>query len=114
MAGIYNNNNSPIPGNGADFFGDKLVGNQFVDGSSQFTLGNFEIKSNVNQKDSRNFSLGNFSEPISLDTLNIQSSEEAKILASNRLEVFINYSRSINCTDVINTRSMFITVIIHY
>lgn len=94
MAGIYNNNNSPIPGNGADFFGDKLVGNQFVDGSSQFTLGNFEIKSNVNQKDSRSFSLGNFSEPISLETLNIKSSEEARILASNRLEVFIKYSRS--------------------
>jgi hypothetical protein len=94
MAGIYNNNNSPIPGNGADVFGDKLVGNQFVDGVSQFTLGNFEIKSNVNQKDSRDFSLGNFSEPISLETLNITSSEEAKILASNRLEVFINYSRS--------------------
>lgn len=93
MAGIYNNNR-PIPSNGADFFGDKLVGNQFVDGVSQFTLGNFEIKSNVNQKDSRNFSLGNFSEPISLETLNITSSEEAKILASNKLEVFINYNRS--------------------
>ena len=93
MAGIYNNNN-PIPGNGADFFGDKLVGNQFVDGVSQFTLGNFEIKSNVSQKDSRDFSLGNFSEPISLETLNITSTEEAKILASNRLDVFINYSRS--------------------
>jgi len=94
MAGIYNNSNSPIPGNGADFFGDKLVGNQFVDGVSQFTLGNFEIKSNISQKDSRDFSLGNFSEPISLETLNIKTSEEAKILASNRLEVFINYNRN--------------------
>ncbi len=94
MAGIYNNNNGAIPGNGADVFGDKLVGNQFVDGVSQFTLGNFEIKSNINQKDSREFSLGNFSEPISLESLNIATSEEAKILASNRLEVFIKYNRS--------------------
>jgi len=93
MAGIFNNNRR-IPSNGADFFGDKLVGNQFVDGTSQFTLGNFEIKSNVSQKDSRDFSLGNFSEPITLETLNIQSSEEARILSSNRLEVFINYDRS--------------------
>lgn len=93
MATIYNNN-SLIPGNGADVFGDKLVGNQFVDGVSQFTLGNFEIKSNNNQKDSRDFSLGNFSEPISLETLNITSPEESRIIASNRLEVFINYNRS--------------------
>ena len=92
--GIINSGNKPIPGNGADFFGDKLVGNQFVDGVSQFTLGNFEIKSNVCQKDSRSFSLGNFSEPITLETLNIENIAQSKILASNSLEVFINFDRS--------------------
>ena len=94
MSGLYNNNNNPIPGNGADVFGDKLVGNQFVDGTSQFTLGNFSVASNFTQKDSRNFSLGNFSEPINLETLQITDISESKLLASNKLEVFIKFDRS--------------------
>ncbi len=94
MAGLYNNNINPIPGNGADVFGDKLVGNQFVDGVSQFTLGNFSVSSNFTQKDSRNFSLGNFSEPINLETLQITDINESRILASNKLEVFIRFDRS--------------------
>jgi len=94
MSGLYNNNINPIPGNGADVFGDKLVGNQFVDGTSQFTLGNFSIASNFTQKDSRDFSLGNFSEPINLETLQITDISESKLLASNKLEVFIKFDRS--------------------
>jgi hypothetical protein len=91
--GIYNN--TPlIPGNGADRFGDKLVGNQFTDGTSQFTLGNFEIYSNVSSKDSRQFSLGNFSEPITLDTLHLDDVQQSKLFVSNSLEVFINFNRS--------------------
>ena len=94
MPGLYNNNNNPIPGNGADVFGDKLVGNQFVDGTSQFTLGNFSIASNFSAKNSRDFSLGNFSAPITLETLQINNISESKILASNKLEVFIKFDRS--------------------
>ena len=94
MSGLYNNNSNPIPGNGADVFGDKLVGNQFVDGTSQFTLGNFSITSNFTQKNSRDFSLGNFSEPINLETLQITDISESKLLASNKLEVFIKFDRS--------------------
>jgi len=94
MSGLYNNNSNPIPGNGADVFGDKLVGNQFVDGTSQFTLGNFGITSNFTQKNSRDFSLGNFSEPINLETLQITDISESKLLASNKLEVFIKFDRS--------------------
>ena len=94
MPGLYNNNNNPIPGNGADVFGDKLVGNQFVDGTSQFTLGNFSIASNFSAKNSRDFSLGNFSEPINLETLKITDISESKLFASNQLEVFIKFDRS--------------------
>ena len=81
-------------GKGSDTFGDNLVGRQFTDGSSQFTLGNFGINSGVRAKDSREFSLGNFSEPITLSTLNFTSTEEARKVSSNSLEVFINYDRS--------------------
>ena len=92
--GIYNSSTPAIPGNGADRFGDKLVGNQFVDGTAQFTLGNFSIFSNVTSKDSRDFSLGNFSAPITLDTLQVEDIQQAKLYASNSLEVFINFDRS--------------------
>ena len=92
--GIYNSNSPIIPGNGADRFGDKLVGNQFTDGTSQFTLGNFSIYSNMTSKDSRDFSLGNFSSPVTLDTLQIEDIEQAKLYASNNLEVFIKFNRS--------------------
>lgn len=81
-------------GKGSDTFGDNLVGRQFTDGSSQFTLGNFGINSGARAKDSREFSLGNFSEPITLSTLNFKSTEEARKASSNSLEVFINYDRS--------------------
>ena len=87
------NGNNNI-GSGADTFGDKLVGTQFTDGTSQFTLGNFGITSGARAKDSRDFSLGNFSEPITLSTLNFTSTEEARLVGSNSLEVFINYDRS--------------------
>ena len=89
MANGYNN-----IGSGSDTFGDKLVGKQFTDGTAQFTLGNFGITSGVRAKDSREFSFGNFSEPITLSTLNFTSTEEARKAATNSLEVFINYDRS--------------------
>ena len=94
MANGPYNNIIPIPGNGADRFGDRLVGNQFTDGTSQFTLGNFDIFSNVAPKDSRDFSLGNFSEPITLDTLQLEDVQQSKLFVSNNLEVFINFNRS--------------------
>ena len=62
-------NGNNITGSGLDGFSDKLVGNQFTDGTSQFTLGNFGISKSVTDKENEDFSLGNFSRPITLDTL---------------------------------------------
>ena len=87
-------NNELRPGNGAGTFSDYLVGNQYVTGTPQFTLGNFSVTDSVPTKDDREFDLGSFSEPITLSTLNIESVEEALKLVSNRLEVFVNYDRS--------------------
>ena len=64
------------PGNGAGTFSDYLVGNQYVTGTPQFTLGNFSVTDSVPTKDDRDFDLGSFSEPITLSTLNIESVEE--------------------------------------
>tara|TARA_R110002020_G_scaffold124120_3_gene280997 strand:+ start:1879 stop:10857 length:8979 start_codon:yes stop_codon:yes gene_type:complete len=89
-----NNTYSSQASSGLDSFSDGLVGNQFTDGTTQFSLGNFGISMSVTDKDSREFSLGNFSEPITLDTLNFSSAEEAKILVNNSLTTFINFDRS--------------------
>tara|TARA_R110002012_G_scaffold2077_3_gene9814 strand:- start:3666 stop:11855 length:8190 start_codon:yes stop_codon:yes gene_type:complete len=82
------------PGNGAGTFSDYLVGNQYVTGTPQFTLGNFSVTDSVPTKDDRDFDLGSFSEPITLSSLNIESVEESRKLVSNKLEVFVNYDRS--------------------
>ena len=84
-----------IPSNGGEVFGDNLVGNQFTDGSSQFTLGNFSIRNNVTDKISRDFSFGNFSQPITLESMNITDTQQMLEFSSNRLDVFINYDRSV-------------------
>jgi hypothetical protein len=69
-------NGNNITGSGLDGFNDKLVGNQFTDGTSQFTLGNFGISKSVTDKENEDFSLGNFSRPITLDTLS-EGTDEA-------------------------------------
>ena len=86
-----NNIHSPYPNSGLDTFSDSLVGNQFTDGSSQFSMGNFGISVSVTDKQNTEFSLGNFSKPITLDTINLKNPTQTKILASNELKAFINY-----------------------
>ena len=88
-----NNTYSSQASSGLDSFSDGLVGNQFTDGTTQFSLGNFGISMSVTDKDSREFSLGNFSEPITLDSLNFSNAQEAKTLVNNSLTTFINFDR---------------------
>ena len=80
-----------ITGSGLDGFSDKLVGNQFTDGTSQFTLGNFGISKSITDKEDQDFSLGNFSAPITLDTLSSGKDE-----ADNRDAVAIIKRNSSN------------------
>jgi len=70
----------PAPGNGAGTFSDNLVGNQFTDGSSFATLGNFSVTSSGGEQQTFDFSFGGFSEVITLDTL---SSTDQEILVSS-------------------------------
>jgi hypothetical protein len=83
----------PAPPNGTGTFSDNLVGNQFTNGSSQMSNGNFST-TNSSKSQSVSFTLGGFSEPVTLDSMDIGSIDVAKAQSSNNLDVFINYDTS--------------------
>jgi hypothetical protein len=83
----------PQTGSGADNSFDNLVGVQLVDGGG-LTSGNFTFTTSVKQKSSRTFNIGTFSEPISLDTLSVQSTEESRILLAKEFRVYPNFDLS--------------------
>ena len=80
----------PQPPSGLGTFSDNLVGLQLVDGGG-LTQGNFQFIVSSNEKVNRNFNLGTFSEPISLDTLSIQSIEESISIFQQNFRVYPNY-----------------------
>ena len=85
----------PAPGHGGDTFSDNLVGNQFTNGSSQMTMGNFSISSDISRPNTvPHQSFGSFTAPITLEDLDINNLALAKTLSSNNLEVFINNDTS--------------------
>jgi len=79
----------PAPSSGQGTFSDNLVGFQLVTGGG-LTQGNFEFTEGVSQKSNRSFSTGVFSEPISLDTLNISSLSESFLLIQKNYSVLPN------------------------
>jgi len=83
----------PAPNNGGDTFSDSLVGNQFM-GSQQMTLGNFYTQPSYNQPSTPEYNLGSFSNPITLNSLNMGDLVLAQKLTSNNLEVFVNNDMS--------------------
>ena len=75
-------------------FNDNLVGTQLTSGSSILTLGNFSLTTSFDgPKDNKQYQLGSFSKPITLDTLGV-TSEENKETLSNNLSVFLNVDTS--------------------
>ena len=83
----------PQPASGQGTFSDNLVGFQLVDGGG-FTQANFEFTTSISEKQDRTFSIGSFSEPISLDTLNISNIEESKKLIADNFRVYPNFDLS--------------------
>ena len=79
----------PAPSSGQGTFSDNLVGFQLVTGGG-LTQGNFEFTEGVSQKADRKFSTGVFSEPISLDNLNISSLGESLALIQKNYSVLPN------------------------
>ena len=82
---------------GSGTFADNLVGLQLVQGGG-LTLGNFTFTQNIGEKSNRNFDTGNFSEPITLETLNISSVEKAKEVNNINFKVYPNFDE----TNVLN------------
>jgi len=74
-------------------FSDNLVGFQLVDGGG-FTQGNFEFTTAISEKQDRNFEIGSFSDPISLESLNISSVEQSRLIIAKNLQVYPNYDLS--------------------
>lgn len=72
---------------------DNLVGFQLIDGGG-FTQANFEFTSSLSEKVNRDFSIGSFSEPISLENLNLNSINEARIIFTKNYGVYPNLDLS--------------------
>ena len=82
----------PAPPNGEGTFSDNLVGNQFVDGTSQMSNGNFSITENYQLPQQTDFNLAGFSSPITLESMGEIDTENLKV--SNSLEIFVNHDTS--------------------
>jgi hypothetical protein len=83
----------PRPGSGAGTFSDNIVGLQTVEGGG-LTQGNFEFTTSVVEKVNRTFNVGAFSEPISLDSLNIEDLTESRRIIATQFRVYPNYDVS--------------------
>ena len=80
---------SPAPV-GSGTFSDNLVGFQIVNGGG-LTQGNFQFTSAIYEKIDRTFDTGVFSEPYTLDTLNITDVAEAKKIIEKNFKVVPNF-----------------------
>ena len=87
----------PRPGSGAGTFSDNIVGLQTVEGGG-LTQGNFEFTTGVTEKVNRTFNVGAFSEPISLDMMDIDNLEQSRRILATQFRVYPNY----DITQVLN------------
>ena len=83
----------PTPGNGAGTPFDNIVGLQTVDGGG-LTLGNFDFTVGITEKVNRKFNVGAFSEPISLDMLDVEDLAESRRILATQFRVYPNYDIS--------------------
>jgi hypothetical protein len=87
----------PRPASGAGTFSDNIVGLQTVDGGG-LTQGNFEFTTGIAEKVNRTFDIGSFSEPISLDTLQIDHTAESRAIIEKQYKVYPKF----NTTQILN------------
>jgi len=74
-------------------FSDDLVGFQLVQGGG-LTQGNFQFTTTITEKVNREFNIGSFSEPITLDTLNVSNILESKAIIAKEFRVYPNFDLS--------------------
>ena len=83
----------PAPPVGSQTFSDNIVGLQLVAGGG-LTQGNFEFTSAIYEKVNRKFDTGIFSEPFTLENLNIKDIEETKKIIEKNFKVYPNFDIS--------------------
>jgi len=83
----------PTPGSGTNTPFDNIVGLQTVEGGG-LTQGNFEFTTGITEKVNRKFNVGAFSEPISLDMLDIEDLAESRRILATQFRVYPNYDIS--------------------
>ena len=83
----------PRPGSGAQTFSDNIVGLQTVQGGG-LTQGNFEFTTGITEKVNRKFNVGAFSEPMTLDSMNIEDLAESRRIMATQFRVYPNYDVS--------------------
>ena len=82
----------PAPGTGLGTF-DNIVGLQVVDGGG-LTTSVFDFTSAVTEKVNRTFSIGTFSNPISLEDLDLDSLNESRRIQQTQFRVYPNFDVS--------------------
>jgi len=80
----------PPQASGQGSFSDNLVGFQLTTGGG-LTQGNFEFTTSLNEKRDRNFVVGNFSNPVSLDSLGLESTSQSRAIFANNFKVYPNF-----------------------
>ena len=83
----------PTPATGAGTFSDNLVGLQLVTGGG-LTQGTFQFTTGVTEKTNRNFNIGTFSNPISLESMGVESVAQSKAIFENNYKVYPNFDLS--------------------
>jgi hypothetical protein len=80
----------PPQASGQGSFSDNLVGFQLTTGGG-LTQGNFEFTTSLNEKRDRNFVVGNFSNPVSLDSLGLENTSQSRAIFANNFKVYPNF-----------------------
>jgi len=83
--------NTAASGAGTPF--DNIVGLQTVQGGG-LTQGNFEFTQGISEKSNRNFNIGVFQSPVSLEDLNLDSVNASRELIAKEYRVYPNYDLS--------------------
>ncbi len=83
----------PPQSSAANEFSNNLVGVQLVTGGG-LTQANFNFTTNISEKQNRTFNIGTFSDPINLESINIDNNIEAAEILANNYRVYPNYDLS--------------------
>jgi hypothetical protein len=108
----------PPQSSAANQFSNNLVGVQLVTGGG-LTQANFNFTTGISEKQNRTFNIGTFSDPISLESMNIENQVESNMILANNYTVYPNYdlSQVTNFTQygsLVKRLSTSITKIINY